>query len=530
MARPAAEVRVRAVTVVVAGLLAIGHALLLGEWLVDDAGITFAYARNLGSGHGLVSQPGVAPLEGFSNPLWTALLAPFLAVGAFDPLWTPKLLALALMLGAFAILARSVAAGGPAAWIAASATLLLALDSSFVIWGVSGLENPLLAFLLTASAAIALRSGEDEVRMGSIGAGVVAALLALTRPDAVLYAAAYPIVRMAVGRWRPWDRRILVYLAAFTVVFGSYLLFRHAYFGDWVPNTYHAKVRTWMMAVDLGRALDLAHAAVGPLAWPALAVVVTAAVAGALGVAAARRALVLSIYLLLATAAFLLLPVDWMGEYRFATGFFLFFYWSLGEALAWVARSLSGRGARLLAPAAAVVLLAQSAAAHAARTADFAQNPTVPFARIAQFAARYDALAATLGSGSYSLLTPDLGGMLYFSRLRIFDLAGLCDRTIARTLMDDGAAFRDYVLATTRPTFIHVHGTWADWAALHGDARLARDYVVLHERWNAPGAVDPGRTEPWAGDYVRRDALASAADAERLRLAFHELELDTPLP
>ena len=51
------------------------HASLLSGWLIDDAGITLAYARNLAVGHGLVSQPGAQPLEGFSNPLWTLLLA-----------------------------------------------------------------------------------------------------------------------------------------------------------------------------------------------------------------------------------------------------------------------------------------------------------------------------------------------------------------------------------------------------------------------------------------------------------------------
>lgn len=44
------------------------HAAQYGDWLVDDAGITFAYARNLAAGHGPVVNIGEAPVEGYSNP------------------------------------------------------------------------------------------------------------------------------------------------------------------------------------------------------------------------------------------------------------------------------------------------------------------------------------------------------------------------------------------------------------------------------------------------------------------------------
>ena len=50
------------------------HAVLYGRWIVDDAGITFAYARSLATGAGPVLQPGAEAVEGWSNPAWLALL------------------------------------------------------------------------------------------------------------------------------------------------------------------------------------------------------------------------------------------------------------------------------------------------------------------------------------------------------------------------------------------------------------------------------------------------------------------------
>jgi len=55
-----------------------------GTWIVDDAGLTFAYARSLSSGDGLVLQPGAAPVEGFSSPAWMALLVVGRWLGLFD--------------------------------------------------------------------------------------------------------------------------------------------------------------------------------------------------------------------------------------------------------------------------------------------------------------------------------------------------------------------------------------------------------------------------------------------------------------
>jgi hypothetical protein len=520
--------RSRAVLVVALGVAAL-HAWRLGEWLVDDAGITFAYARNLAFGAGLVSQPGVPPLEGFSNPLWTLLLAPFFTFGLFDAVWTPKILSFALVAAAMVVLVRQVEHRGVAAVLAASAVALLAADTSFVVWSMSGLENALLALLLVISASLSLKAGGEGGARYDRVAGVVAGLLALTRPDALVYAAAYPAAVCLAHRDRVADlvRRMVPYGLNVASVFGSYLIFRRAYFGDWVPNTYHAKVRPWMMSVDPDRLRELVESAVGRWMWPALAVMALAATAALLG-RASRRVAILAVYLGLASFAYLALPPDWMGEYRFATGFFIFFYWMLGEALAWLWDS-AHRYRRWLAAATALLIAGESATVHAARTEAFAGRPTVPFARIAEFADGYDQLSAALGPGPYSLLTPDLGGMLFRSRLRIYDLAGLCDATIARTLMDDGPAFRDYVFETTRPTFIHIHGSWADWASLHADGRFARDYVVLHETWERPRGADASKGEPWAGDYVRRDA-ASATTIERVRHELHRLGLDRPLP
>ena len=53
----------------------------LRGWIVDDAAISMAYAANWVAGHGLVSQPGMPPVEGYSNFLWVVGLAALDAAG-----------------------------------------------------------------------------------------------------------------------------------------------------------------------------------------------------------------------------------------------------------------------------------------------------------------------------------------------------------------------------------------------------------------------------------------------------------------
>ncbi len=51
------------------------------DWLCDDAFISFRFARNLAAGLGLLYNPGLAPVEGYSNLLWVLWLALFEVAG-----------------------------------------------------------------------------------------------------------------------------------------------------------------------------------------------------------------------------------------------------------------------------------------------------------------------------------------------------------------------------------------------------------------------------------------------------------------
>jgi hypothetical protein len=286
-----------AVAVLLPTALAAAHASLYGRWEVDDAGITFAYARSVATGAGPVLQVGQPPVEGFSDPAWLALLALGRVLGLFDHgAWFgvpdyvayPKTLAILLLAVVFgAFLAAASAVSRYPATVTAVAGCTCALIPSFVIWSVSGLENALLAVAVAVQAAVLVRSGAGSSdarrrrwwRFGAcpglagagpaVACGLLAALAALTRPEGAIYAASYPLALLLVGRgwWRClWTGALSV--AAFAVPFGAYLAWRFATFGQWLPTTAVAKSQGLPTVAGFAKVGGL----IGYAGWPAVLV------------------------------------------------------------------------------------------------------------------------------------------------------------------------------------------------------------------------------------------------------------------
>lgn len=531
------------VSIVLAALVFALHASLFGGWIIDDAGISFAYSRNLAAGHGLVAQPGAVPVEGFSNLLWVLILAPFFALRVFHVVWTPKLIALVLSVGTMWVLYRSLARWAPGGSAVGLATLLLlAVQSAFVIWSVSGLENALYVFLLCVLLSGSMHAflGGPPSRRRASGMAVVAAAAAATRPDGILYAFLWPsLVMLRSLRSRGRDRweemgPILWYGAVSSILVAGLVAFRIHYFGDRWPHAYHAKggpswddalavvlLRPFMRKQIVGLADAIAH----PLPRCLIAASMAATLACCLGGSLRRAQVVLGAFLLMSTTAYLLLPEDWMRELRFATPFFVFAYGFLASLVWTVCRLFSDDAARLRRAFWLIIGLAilGTIAGTWPRSAHFARGPNVPLSTVAEtYGTRYNRVASALGVDRGSFLLPDLGGTLLYSKLEVFDLAGLCDRVIARTLKKNLHAFHDYVFEEIRPTFIHVHGYWVERAKLDEDPRFRREYVALAERPERGG---------FGGDFVRKEVVEGKEEAlQEARKQLSRPMTETPDP
>ncbi|GAB3573766.1 hypothetical protein GCM10027445_33470 [Amycolatopsis endophytica] len=509
----------------------------LGNWIVDDAAITFGYARNLSEGLGPVVQPGADAVEGYSNPTWTALLALGRLIGLFDHgtifgipdyVLFPKALGLLCCGGILVAFHSAAAMVTRRPWVVTLvAGAVLAAIPSFVIWTFSGLENPLYALAVVTLAVVTFRavlSGRLRTWQVATLTGVLAAVAALTRPEGAIYAAVYPVVvliHLRRATLRSSIGQVLVSVAAFAVPFGGYVLWRWLEFGRLVANTAVAKRQGLPEIGQLTRAGDLVQYA-GALAVLVLVVLV--------GLALARSSwwrdglITLLVPLGLALAAYAVLEPDWMAQFRFATP-----VWALSALIGALAatevfRNTRARG-RVLLCAALVVTLVPSVATLERATQKFQAQPTLPMCFIAdRFGKMFNQYADILGVREGSVLEPDLGGTSLTSRLHVVDLAGLVDDEIADFYHDrDMGALREHVFEEVKPTFIHFRMYWGGVTGIAGDPRLERDYVPLYVY---PAPADFG------GDFVRRDAvtdptlLAAARDYANENVASTESKIN----
>jgi hypothetical protein len=209
-------------------------------WWIEDAGISFAYARNLAEGHGLVAFPGGERVEGYSNPLWVVLLALWEVAGV-DGFQSSRWMSIPFAASAVALVYRIGGRLRPdRQGVGLLAAAILASDCIFGIWSASGLENPLFCALLALAMWRTLVEGEDG---GFPWAAVVFLLLALTRPEGIAYAAFGGFWALLIDRaeGRSWWRTVS-WFAVFWVPFGCYHGVRYSYFALPFPATYYAKM------------------------------------------------------------------------------------------------------------------------------------------------------------------------------------------------------------------------------------------------------------------------------------------------
>lgn len=214
--------------------LAIAHALSFFGYLLDDAYISFRYARNLARGAGLVYNAGER-VEGYSNLLWVLLTAAGERLGIPATLSVP-LLGLAAVVAVVAItvqVGREIAADEPYAGLCAGA--IVATSTGVAFYSVTGLETMLFGLCL-------LLATRELFRERPIAFAAAASLAVLTRPEGALFAAlggAYFIARSIrtpqLRQSSGWMSLVMLAVAA------GYGAFKWSYFGALLPNTLLAK-------------------------------------------------------------------------------------------------------------------------------------------------------------------------------------------------------------------------------------------------------------------------------------------------
>jgi len=263
--------------------------------LFDDAMISMTYARNLVEGHGLNWARQGAPVEGFSHPLWTALMVPvnLLPIALDRRSLVVQVASLALLVLHVALVRRLVlrhfTRPGARHW--APACVLTAFYLPLAHWALIGMETGLQAVLTTGMVLLALDvvHGRRDRHLALFAVSTLALLARLDMAPVVIAVQAWVIAHGGLRRGGPRaTRHWLVGAALLVAAIGGYSLFRWIYFHDLLPNTYYLKLGGIPLPVRLLRGLSVlldtlrAH-------WPLLAAVGIGIAPLALPAAGARR-------------------------------------------------------------------------------------------------------------------------------------------------------------------------------------------------------------------------------------------------
>jgi hypothetical protein len=482
-----------------AAMIAIG-AIAYPSTGTDDSYITYWASYALARFGSIVNVNGDR-VEQSSSLLWTLALAFLSKLSRVDveSLGVP----LSVLTGAATIWATGVLARRTEPGSEERARWLIALCFPSLLWSFSGMETALAAFLWTACAAYSIPyvfGGTERARLSAPVAALTGFLL--VRPEApfVAFAALASLALLSLARrgrgveMGAAARRATLLLLVGGAAAALIAVFRHAYFGAWMPQPVHAKVPAALPAL-LDRVLGGLLYVVGfesvrgsrPPGWLCgieVGLLVSAAiVASSLGIArfvtAPRRsghaaALGTAVFFLASLGFVVVVGGDWMGGWRFLCT-------PLPCAVALVSSTFSGlaprvrRAASGLALAFELLVLSRTATAPGHSLALWFELPTAsrayPFfvrrnishLRDAAFmpemrAAVRRALASkgvpvTLLSGQAGYLVYQLGKE-FFGQMRFVDRVSLVTRDLENCpLLSGKPTDVGFSLASTEPLF-----------------------------------------------------------------------------
>ncbi len=240
----------RALWIGVAGLAAFAATVAAClAWMCDDAFIAFRYVANAYEGHGLVwNRAPFTPVEGYTCFAWVVLLWLTWEVTGVAP--PDAAHALSISFGVLLVLATAAAAARVQdragrrlpVWTVLVTVLCVAGSRTSLSWFTSGLETAMFNLAIVSWVLVAVRADSARSERRLFVWSCWAAMAALTRPDGLLLAAA-TAAAAAVARARGERTRWATSRALSPLVMVvAHVAWRRATYGEWLPNTYYAKV------------------------------------------------------------------------------------------------------------------------------------------------------------------------------------------------------------------------------------------------------------------------------------------------
>jgi arabinofuranosyltransferase len=246
----------RLVTILII-LAALTARLVPGTRMIDDAFITFRYARNVVHGAGFVYNAGERVL-GTTTPFYTLLMAglSFVTRSENYPLLALVTNALADAASVFLLyhLGRRLSHSSLVGWTVA---LLWAIAPMSVTFAIGGMETSVFILLMLGAFTAHLQ------RRTALSAAL-AALAFLTRPDAVLIVGLVfaQLMLESLQRQTSTIKTLVTWALVFVLVAAPWFIFATFYFGSPIPESVAAKSAAYHLPPEAALVRFIQHLSV----------------------------------------------------------------------------------------------------------------------------------------------------------------------------------------------------------------------------------------------------------------------------
>jgi hypothetical protein len=307
---------------------------------------------------------------------------------------------------------------------------------------------------------------------------VSSTLLVAIRWEAAWFLVPFALVTLAGGGLR---RLFAVEHVLWAIVFAGLSIFRRVYFGDWLPNTIIAKAnppysRAEAMEWIWSGALAIADLAAILLPYAALLFVFYAArqfdrsrriplrrdIAAAVPAIARSRDAACAVLIVLAAIVLSAAVGRNLGPYvrlAYPALPFVFVIAALPFQALLSAAPRFAAHTGYVSIAALAIISATGAYRELGHDRAPVYQPDVTVANVARIVAPLDTLRRKAGLEAISIASPDMGGLLlYADRVRVIDIAMLCNRDLAKSGL---AGLRDIVFRREKPDAIQAHEVWS---------------------------------------------------------------------
>lgn len=467
----------------------------------DDMMISMTYARNLAEGHGLVWVPGGEHVEGYTNFLWTLVMAGVHALGAPDATaasWM-RVCGFVCVVGTFVQSVRVLRVFVPHGLLVTPLFLIAAAtNNDIVTWAAWGFETSLMSFLFMSFLASVLRDPT------SVAGWLALALVPLTRSDGIHIFASCCLVGLLLADDR--RRQLFTRVLPAAIPVAGHFLWRRWYYGDWLPNTYYLKV----YLLDNVHHRGFLYARNFLLAY---SIITTLGVATMIAIGRRDRRAYLYALLVGTTLLYTIqIGGDMMGAFRFCAHVMPLLYVFAAAGFVYVARqSWFGRGAWGLAMVFATMPLIKPLERLSAMDGNGAVQDQMQVAMLIKKNALPNSTVGVIAAG----VVP------YFSRHPAIDLFGKGDKHIARlppfpgALVGHGKIDPEYSLLQQKPDLVVSlrANSWVQ--TLHKPTRNADSYLgVLSSepfyKLYRPNLVTNEFTNEVTAIYARADSPEAA--------------------